>query len=120
MVRSPRSDPPFALPDRGCTATLYTASKKLAGILSLPLTLHHTLAPGLKTPRKDDPETHKFDNVQPEVALIATVVVVLRLIYGLDGKKRLSGFPFGDEIVINTPKVTEIPKRSSSRPSGFE
>lgn len=35
-----------------------------------------------------DPEHHKYDNAPPEVALIATVIVVLKLVYGLDGKKR--------------------------------
>lgn len=63
-------------------------AKTLAGYLSLPLTLHHTLAPTLVALKKDDPETHKFDNLPPEVALIATVVIVLRLVYGLDGKRR--------------------------------
>ena len=35
-----------------------------------------------------DPEHHKYDNAPPEVALIATVLVVLKLVYGLDGKRR--------------------------------
>ena len=69
-------------------ATLYNMSKKLAGILSLPLTLHHSLAPKLTIVKRDDPERHQYDNLPPEVALIATVVLVLRLVYGLDGKQR--------------------------------
>lgn len=64
-------------------------AKRLAATISLPLTLHHTLAPMLVVLKKDDPESHKFDNLPPEVSLIATVVVVTRLVYGLDGKGRL-------------------------------
>jgi hypothetical protein len=63
-------------------------SKKLAAALSLPLTLHYSLAPQLKVVKSKDPERHKYDNLPPEVALVATVVVVLRLVYGLDGKER--------------------------------
>ena len=70
------------------TATLYLLSKKLAKILSLTLTLHYSLSPILKRAKMRDPEHHKYDNAPPEVALIATVLVVLKLVYGLDGKKR--------------------------------
>jgi RNA polymerase I-specific transcription initiation factor RRN7 len=64
-------------------------TKRLARVLSLPLTLHHSLSPGLKQIRKRDPEKHKFDHIPPELALISTAVVVLKLVYGLDSKPRL-------------------------------
>jgi RNA polymerase I-specific transcription initiation factor RRN7 len=64
-------------------------AKRLARVLSLPLTLHHSFSPGLKQIRKRDPEKHKFDHVPPELALISTAIVVLKMVYGLDGRPRL-------------------------------
>ena len=69
-------------------ATLYILSKKLARVLSLTLTLHHSLSPALKRIKQRDPEHHKFDNAPVEVSLAAVVIVVLKLAYGLDGRKR--------------------------------
>lgn len=69
-------------------ATLYNLTKRLAYILSLPLTLHYSLAPNLKQVDKRDPSSHKYDNVPPEVAFLATCIVVLKMVYGLDGKIR--------------------------------
>ena len=63
-------------------------TKKLSSVLSLPLTLHYSLAPGLKRFKHSDPEHHKYDNAPPEVSLIAAVIVVLKLVYGLDGQRR--------------------------------
>lgn len=63
-------------------------TKKLSAVLSLPLTLHYTLAPKLKRIKQQDPEHHKYDNAPVEVSLVAAVIVVLKLVYGLDGKKR--------------------------------
>jgi len=73
----------------GGTPTLYNLTKRLAYILSLPLTLHYSLAPNLKQVNKRDPSSHKYDNVPPEVAFLATCIVVLKMVYGLDGKIRL-------------------------------
>ena len=63
-------------------------SKKLGGVLSVPNTLHHTLAPMLKVHSKRDPKFHKMDNVPVEVALVSTVIIVMKLVYGLDGSER--------------------------------
>jgi RNA polymerase I-specific transcription initiation factor RRN7 len=49
------------------------------------LALHHTLAPRLED---DDLDSHKYDNVPPELALLVAVVVVLKMVYGLDGQPR--------------------------------
>lgn len=68
---------------------LYRLTKRLGQILSLPLTLHHTLAPGLEKRKAYDPERHIYDNVAPEVGLIAAGIVVLKMVYGLDGRTRL-------------------------------
>jgi len=71
----------------GGAPILYKLTKRLAHILSLPLTLH-TLAPDLKRDSKRDPDNHKYDNVPPELAFLATCIVVLKMVYGLDGKTR--------------------------------
>ena len=69
-------------------ATLYYLAKKLGRIVSLTLTLHYSLSPLLSRLKVRDPEHHKYDNAPPEVALVAIVIVMLKLAYGLDGKKR--------------------------------
>ena len=69
-------------------ASLYSYAKQLSSVLSLPLTLHYSLAPKLKRIKQIDPEHHKYDNAPVEVSLVAVVIVVLKMVYGLDGKKR--------------------------------
>ncbi|KAH8105869.1 hypothetical protein BXZ70DRAFT_398730 [Cristinia sonorae] len=71
------------------TPTLYNLVKKIADVLSLPLTLHHSLTPTLKRKKAKDPSWHKFDNVPVEVSLSSAVIVVLKLVYGLDGTARI-------------------------------
>ncbi|KIJ70044.1 hypothetical protein HYDPIDRAFT_79247 [Hydnomerulius pinastri MD-312] len=75
------------------TPILYYLTKRLGHELSLPLSLHHSLAPSLSSIKRGDTESHKYDNVPPEIALVATAIVVLKLVYGLDGKKRLPRHP---------------------------
>lgn len=70
------------------SATLYGLAKRLGYILSLPLTLHHSLSPTLRRIAPDDPDVQIYDNIPPELALVATAIVVLKLVYGLDGKLR--------------------------------
>ncbi|KAA1466439.1 hypothetical protein DENSPDRAFT_768843 [Dentipellis sp. KUC8613] len=72
----------------GGTPVLYSLAKTVGYVLSLPLTLHHSLAPGLVKINKRDPSRHIYDNVPPEVALAATIIVVLKMVYGLDGRPR--------------------------------
>ena len=69
-------------------ATLYVLTKALARAVSIPLTLDRTLAPALRRAKKKDPSFHKSDNAVPEVSLIATVIVALKMVYGLDDKLR--------------------------------
>ena len=78
----------FLGPTDRSSAVLYNMSKKLAQILSLPLVLHNTSSPRLRGLKQNDPKVHKSDNVPPEVALISTAIVVIRLVYGLDGRSR--------------------------------
>ncbi|KAJ7129575.1 hypothetical protein C8R44DRAFT_908212 [Mycena epipterygia] len=71
----------------GGSPTLYRLTKRLATVLSLPLTLHHSLAPRLQRIKARDPESHKYDNVAPELAFLATGIIVLKMVYGLDAKR---------------------------------
>lgn len=71
-------------------ATLYALTKSLASVLSLPLTLHPSLSPHL-VPQlgkfqkgTGEGKKHKRDNVPPELSLIVTAVLVLKMVYGLD------------------------------------
>ncbi|KAJ6515804.1 hypothetical protein C8R45DRAFT_888912 [Mycena sanguinolenta] len=73
----------------GGTPTLYGLTKRLSAVLSLPLTLHHSLAPRLKRVKQNDGESHKFDNVAPELGFAVTCIIVLKMVYGLDAKERL-------------------------------
>ncbi|KAG5342538.1 hypothetical protein C0989_000666 [Termitomyces sp. Mn162] len=66
----------------------HALTKRLGQILSLPLTLHHTLAPALEKRRTYKPERHVYDNVAPEVSLMAVAIIVLKMVYGLDGRPR--------------------------------
>ncbi|KAJ7180182.1 hypothetical protein C8R43DRAFT_1084171 [Mycena crocata] len=73
----------------GGSPTLYKLTKRLSAVLSLPLTLHHSLAPRLPRIKARDSESHQYDNVAPELAFAATAIIVLKMVYGLDGKPRL-------------------------------
>ncbi|KAI0677598.1 hypothetical protein C8Q78DRAFT_960540 [Trametes maxima] len=70
------------------TPTLYVLAKKIAHRVSVPLTLHRSLAPALERKTARDPTFHKHDSAIPEVALAAAVVVVMKMVYGLDGSPR--------------------------------
>lgn len=72
----------------GGTPTLYILTKRLASILSIPLTLTSLLAAELPRVKKHDPLHHQFDNIPPEVGLMAACIVVLKMVYGLDGRPR--------------------------------
>ncbi|KIO12719.1 hypothetical protein M404DRAFT_123763 [Pisolithus tinctorius Marx 270] len=65
------------------TPMLYSLSKQLGSVLSLPISLHHSLAP---VPSGVESRMHY--NALPEVALASSAIVVLKLVYGLDGKRR--------------------------------
>ncbi|TCD69659.1 hypothetical protein EIP91_006676 [Steccherinum ochraceum] len=71
------------------TPALYTLVKKVAKVVDVPLTLHHSLAPPLSRSKAKDPFRHKFDSVPVEVSLACTTIVVLKLVYGLDGSARI-------------------------------
>ncbi|KAJ3856373.1 hypothetical protein EV368DRAFT_32543 [Lentinula lateritia] len=72
----------------GGTPTLYAMTKSLSHRLSLPMVLHQSLAPKMQNLKAGDPQTHNLDNAPVEASLLATVIVVLKMVYGLDGKRR--------------------------------
>jgi len=67
---------------------LYNLSKTVGQVLTLPLVLHHTLAPPLARLNDEDGDSHKYDDVPPELALVVVVLIVLKMVYGLDGRPR--------------------------------
>ncbi|KAI5124915.1 hypothetical protein M0805_007343 [Coniferiporia weirii] len=69
----------------GGNPSLYALSKALARYLELPLALNSAMALPMLGKTSVDPASNKSDNVPPEVALVATVIIALKLIYGLDG-----------------------------------
>lgn len=68
-------------------AQLYLLTKQLGRVLSLPTSLHHSAVPTSDI-EGDSSERHCHDDVSPEVALVSTAIIVLKLVYGLDGKMR--------------------------------
>ena len=72
-------------------AMLYMLTKAMSDTLSLPLTLHPSLAAPLSRAGKRDPIRHQYDNVPGEVAYACAAVVVLKMVYGLDGQVRCVG-----------------------------
>ncbi|KAJ4481643.1 hypothetical protein C8J55DRAFT_535845 [Lentinula edodes] len=72
----------------GGTPTLYAMTKSLSHRLSLPMVLHQSLAPKMQNLKARDPQTHNLDNAPVEASLLATVIVVLKMVYGLDGERR--------------------------------
>lgn len=91
-------------------------SKKLAQILSLPLVLYNISVPRLRGLKQNDPRVHKSDNVPPEVALISTAIVVLRLVYGLDGRTRCVSRD-GSPTVLTAARTLEFPLTLGTQPT---
>ncbi|KAL5508308.1 hypothetical protein ACEPAH_5927 [Sanghuangporus vaninii] len=74
----------------GGPPSLYAVSKALAQHLELPLTINTVMAPPLSKQSRRDPTSHKSDNIPPELALVATVIIALKLIYGFDDGKQVT------------------------------
>jgi RNA polymerase I-specific transcription initiation factor RRN7 len=94
------------------SAVLYDLAKTVAHVLSLPLALHHTLAPRLAHLKDDDPDSHKYDNVPPELALLVAVIIVLKMVYGLDGKLRYAREPCIPIQALRLPPI-RVPNNST-------
>lgn len=65
-------------------AMVYRLAKRTANVLSIRLTLHSSLSPE----GDEDTARQQYDNGPPEVALVACIIIVLKLVYGLDGQER--------------------------------
>ncbi|KAL4076065.1 hypothetical protein J3A83DRAFT_4357184 [Scleroderma citrinum] len=85
-------------------ALLYLLTKQLGHVLSLPTFLHHSITSSLC--EGDNIERYCHDNVPSEVALVCTAIIVLKLVYGLDGKFRLPTEP--EEAACALPDVDEF------------
>ncbi|KZT12475.1 uncharacterized protein LAESUDRAFT_733156 [Laetiporus sulphureus 93-53] len=71
------------------TPTLYQLSKQMAKALSVPLVLNRPLFAHSANESHTERQWQKYDDAIKEVSLIAVVIVVLKLVYGLDGRERL-------------------------------
>lgn len=69
-------------------AVTYDLVKRTCRQLSLPMTLHHSLAPGLEKIKDRDSDSHQYDNIPPEVGVFAALVLLMKMVYGLDGQSR--------------------------------
>jgi RNA polymerase I-specific transcription initiation factor RRN7 len=68
---------------------LYVMAKRLANVRSVvPLTQCGAIAPGLPKIKASDVMRHVSDNAPVEVQCMATLIIVLKMVYGLDGKAR--------------------------------
>jgi len=81
------------------SATLYPAVISLSRSIQLHLSLHQGLAPNpVHNPRSEaqvpedrilrPSEGWEGDRVPPELGIMAVVVIVLKMVYGLDGRER--------------------------------
>ncbi len=59
-------------------------SKSLALALEVPLTLNGALASSIIRIRARDGLSYRGDDAAPELSLIAVVVLVIKMVYGLD------------------------------------
>ncbi|KAF8974480.1 hypothetical protein BDZ97DRAFT_1935346 [Flammula alnicola] len=91
--------------DMGGTPMLYRLAKRVASVVSVPLTLHSSLAPELARLKAHDPARHQYDNAPPEVALLACVIIVLKMVYGLDGQERAP--KDADDVACALPRAKE-------------
>lgn len=64
-------------------AILYRMAKRTGNVLTVPLTLHRSLSR-----EEGERGRHRYENVPPEVGLVACIIIVLKLVYGLDGQAR--------------------------------
>ncbi|KAG8218582.1 hypothetical protein J3R82DRAFT_4223 [Butyriboletus roseoflavus] len=88
------------------TPMLYVLTKSVGNVLSLGLSLQGSSVLSLSSTRRRDTDSQKHDNPPPEISLVATAIVVLKLVYGLDGKQRLPRS--SDDAACAFPAVTEF------------
>ncbi|KIY74023.1 hypothetical protein CYLTODRAFT_416300 [Cylindrobasidium torrendii FP15055 ss-10] len=92
----------------GGSPLVFQFAKQIARILDLPLTVSVALAPKLEKRKGRDPESRAYDHFAPELGFVGTVLVTLKMIYGLDGKERLPSSM--DEAAASMPTLDEYLK----------
>lgn len=65
-------------------AVLYMMTKRLASMRSMALTLHGAIGPRLPTIKASDVMGHVYDYAAVEVQWMALLIIVLKVVYGLD------------------------------------
>lgn len=69
-------------------AVMYLMAKKVAIDGCLPLALPSSLAPVLRRVKGKEPNGHVSDSVPVEAKLMSALIVVMKMVYGLDGMPR--------------------------------
>ena len=92
IERSPLSDEVIVF-----LAMLYVLTKRVGDVLSLGSSLQGSSGFSLSSTRRDT-DSQKHDNPPPEISLVATAIVVLKLVYGLDGKQRQGPLRASDQL----------------------
>ncbi|KAG8959690.1 hypothetical protein FRC00_001331, partial [Tulasnella sp. 408] len=75
-------------------ATLYAMSRIVCAALELPFTISRVLAPKVTRVRRKDGWVFKGDNAPPELSVVCSIIVALKMVYGLDnrGPRHPTGF----------------------------
>ena len=82
LVRNRRGGEIIANQGLDPSATLYMLAKQLSQVLSLSPVLHRSALP-------DTPEAKRIREIAPaEVVFVVIIIIVLKMVYGLDGKER--------------------------------
>lgn len=87
----------------GGTPTLYMLAKRLSQVFSLKLVLHSSSAPDTPDVKK---EVRGSENAPVEVTFVAIIVIVLKMVYGLDGKERTPQTP--DDPACSLPRLHDF------------
>ncbi|KAG9317405.1 hypothetical protein JVU11DRAFT_1604 [Chiua virens] len=101
----------------GGTPMLYVLTKTVGNVLSLGLSLRGSLAPSLCSDRRDA-DTEKYDNAPPEVRLVATAIVVLKLRSRLprSADDAACAFPALNEFLAAVREADRAERDINSRP----
>ncbi|KAM6495809.1 hypothetical protein JOM56_008515 [Amanita muscaria] len=87
----------------GGTPTLYMLAKRLSQVFPLKLVLHSSSAPDTPDVKK---EVRGSENAPVEVTFVAVIVIVLKMVYGLDGKERTPKTP--DDLACSLPRLHDF------------
>ena len=70
------------------TALMYVMAKRIGIDRNVPLGLHSSLTPGVRRVKGNEPRGHVFDSVPVEVKMMSVLIMVMKMVYGLDGQTR--------------------------------